>query len=732
MAKTSPNDITNWEQRWDNDPANGLPFDGDKVQDFLKSQFGSKVGYWCWSTSVDENNFYHLWGFATEDAKTEYVADPVGNADLLLVNEALPISGVTKTEKNVEEYLEYPLLKTVTSNYTTKNGATIEWGGGNVSESSNAENRIYESVKLHVGDKISFTITASNKISVLSAPKSSTQWFPLVRGTDGSAPAQYEFTTNRELDVMISGYGTLSDVVITRRKIIDYTSDGLGKITDVTNEMIAGGYYDFSSVNIGDTITPSVTEKNTTCHAVIDCTDCDAIIVYLCCRNMTQGIVFADDNNECLYIPNEVVKNSNKSSLYVRYDVPEGATKCYVSCDQLDTSSQVAYYFVGKFYKSENAGEVSVKYFNAKGDGVTDDTDAIQLAVASGARKVFIPEGKYKITRTIHIPTGVTVEGEGMKKTIIIPIMPSTLINTPYSMITYRNSDNLQVIFETMNGSKDIKFRAFCIDGTDGGCCDSCQMVALSVHNTENCRVEDVALKNINYDTEKRTNLTLHTIWGQNLYIFNSKNVIVDGGVFTGGGYENIGTENSQHIVIQNAYFGDAWRVSVQFHQGSDNIIFRNNKVEQLCTSSQSVLMLHGRPGEKNVSNIVIDGNELIGRTNSVTDKRGGINNIYGCEHNVRITNNSIDVDHCAISDANEGYGSSENGIPENWVIMGNMIKTTGKGVICERGKNWIFKDNVIDAAQSAVTMNVSDYIFKDNILVTDKTKTLKGTEYTD
>lgn len=92
--KTSPNSITSLSEDWANDAANGLPFSGQAVQDFIKSQFGSKVGCWCWSSSPDASNFYHLWGFATEADKTAYLADPEGSAALLLVNEALPISTV--------------------------------------------------------------------------------------------------------------------------------------------------------------------------------------------------------------------------------------------------------------------------------------------------------------------------------------------------------------------------------------------------------------------------------------------------------------------------------------------------------------------------------------------------------------------------------------------------------------------------------------------------------------
>ena len=92
--KTSPNSITSLAQDWGNDASNNLPYSGQAVQDFIKKQFGSKIGYVCWSTSVDASNNYHLWGFASEDDCTKYKADPEANASLLLVNEALPISTV--------------------------------------------------------------------------------------------------------------------------------------------------------------------------------------------------------------------------------------------------------------------------------------------------------------------------------------------------------------------------------------------------------------------------------------------------------------------------------------------------------------------------------------------------------------------------------------------------------------------------------------------------------------
>jgi hypothetical protein len=61
---------------------------------------------------------------------------------------------------------------------------------------------------------------------------------------------------------------------------------------------------------------------------------------------------------------------------------------------------------------------VSVKDFGAVGNGSTNDTAAIQLALNSGAKKVYAPAATYKILGTLTIPTGVCLEGDGPEQTI--------------------------------------------------------------------------------------------------------------------------------------------------------------------------------------------------------------------------------------------------------------------------------------------------------------------------
>jgi len=62
-------------------------------------------------------------------------------------------------------------------------------------------------------------------------------------------------------------------------------------------------------------------------------------------------------------------------------------------------------------------GMVNVKGFGAKGDGVTDDTEAIQAAIdavkAAGGGIVFFPPGVYNITATIQLRVNVTIMGTG-------------------------------------------------------------------------------------------------------------------------------------------------------------------------------------------------------------------------------------------------------------------------------------------------------------------------------
>lgn len=84
-----------------------------------------------------------------------------------------------------------------------------------------------------------------------------------------------------------------------------------------------------------------------------------------------------------------------------------------------------------KLYNRIN-NTVSVKDFGAKGDGVTDDTAAIQAAITYAAgRVIYAPAGTYKITSQLSYVTstpfapGLKIVGDGMNKTIFDNQVPN-------------------------------------------------------------------------------------------------------------------------------------------------------------------------------------------------------------------------------------------------------------------------------------------------------------------
>jgi len=54
-------------------------------------------------------------------------------------------------------------------------------------------------------------------------------------------------------------------------------------------------------------------------------------------------------------------------------------------------------------YSMIEGAAANVLDFGAVGDGVADDTAAIQAAIDSGAGSVYAPTGIYKITSTVNI-----------------------------------------------------------------------------------------------------------------------------------------------------------------------------------------------------------------------------------------------------------------------------------------------------------------------------------------
>lgn len=190
---------------------------------------------------------------------------------------------------------------------------------------------------------------------------------------------------------------------------------------------------------------------------------------------------------------------------------------------------------------------VSIKSFGVVGDGVTDDTSALQRAVdqiflnsgdkfnANSRRALKLEAGSYKITNTIHIPPYANIIGDGPDKTIItMHVDPNEL------------SQTAKPVFQTVGG-----------DSTPGSYVEFASMQNLS--RPQNIMIQGVTLS---VDSAVTADAPL-------MYLDNTTESIIDNVKFTGTwnaldgldaaqcGIElrGLGALTSENVLISNCQF---------------------------------------------------------------------------------------------------------------------------------------------------------------------------------
>jgi hypothetical protein len=96
---------------------------------------------------------------------------------------------------------------------------------------------------------------------------------------------------------------------------------------------------------------------------------------------------------------------------------------------------------------------VSVKDFGAKGDGITDDTVAIQKALDSGYNLRF-PAGTYLVSANLNISNGIIIRGEYrksiIKRTAAGVVTPITRTYTDSASVVQTRTYNLATVFNLL------------------------------------------------------------------------------------------------------------------------------------------------------------------------------------------------------------------------------------------------------------------------------------------
>lgn len=110
---------------------------------------------------------------------------------------------------------------------------------------------------------------------------------------------------------------------------------------------------------------------------------------------------------------------------------------------------------IARTFQSKLRDTVSVKDFGAVGDGVTDDSDAIQAALFSTGKPIFFPVGDYRITKTLYRVDGALV-GEGFRSRLIFENMGGAdgIVFAPVTYQATSGASHLAMIAKGSNGGR--------------------------------------------------------------------------------------------------------------------------------------------------------------------------------------------------------------------------------------------------------------------------------------
>lgn len=144
------------------------------------------------------------------------------------------------------------------------------------------------------------------------------------------------------------------------------------------------------------------------------------------------------------------------------------------------------------------AEEVSVREFGARGDGLRDDSAAVQAALDSGL-PVYLPAGNYLISRTLMVSSGTRLRGSGAA-----------------TVLKKRNEMDARVIQNAdPSGNRDIYLADFRIDGSrredtyrsgrDGVLLSRCEDCTIERLQVDNCLNDGLIIE---YGTRNRISET--------------------------------------------------------------------------------------------------------------------------------------------------------------------------------------------------------------------------------
>jgi parallel beta-helix repeat protein len=324
---------------------------------------------------------------------------------------------------------------------------------------------------------------------------------------------------------------------------------------------------------------------------------------------------------------------------------------------------------------------VNVVDFGAVGDGVADDTAAIQAACTAGENIYFGDSTKsYKINGTITIGTNKTLYGD-------YPTITQTANSTP--LFDASNTDGLTVYGLNMVGV-----------GTDFIDSDSTNpAIAIKAHTATNVRVFNNNFTNFSYTTLSARNSTD--------ILFTGNTAIGPGTPITDGRcYGVLLDQDCDRVLIDNntiSKFAQGVRIEL-----ASNIIVSNNIIFDIVC--QHGVYSGAGVVNQNISNNVIFNCELIGiKCQAEEVSAVDVNNVVISGNNIADVGDQGILLCC-------GDGTRKTIRVVHATVDGNAVKGTGaSGINIQNVTNGTVTSNsVFDCGDAGINLSACDYIVVD------------------
>jgi len=214
---------------------------------------------------------------------------------------------------------------------------------------------------------------------------------------------------------------------------------------------------------------------------------------------------------------------------------------------------------------------VNVRDLGAKGDGVSDDTAALEAAFKQAAPDgtLVLPTGTYALSRTLDIPDGLVLQGSGMHQTIIANLQVASV--EPRALTETRTAFAGRDLLRGMNrfALRDLTLRFMPAHGS-----------ALCVGKDPQWS-EDVSLYRVRLETQQDFGLAKdHGYCARPLNIVKARRFSMLRCETYGPGGCSCERKVEDSLFAQNLFQTDrAWRGHVFKFWGAERVIFENNRL---------------------------------------------------------------------------------------------------------------------------------------------------------